>query len=196
MTLMEIKCAKCGEKFKVPVGPEARAVTCPGCGAQAGVPREAPSDRGPDAVQLTCPDCGKAFSVPASRRSDVVDCPSCGSWVQAAGQRRRGILYHQVPMPFQFTPSVRRWLRFLAGLTLIGGLLSAVLIGITYGTTVIKPEGQTISHRVINLAGVFGALAMALGTVVATVALMALYWILQNVDAMHYHLVRRDREQE
>jgi len=195
MTLMEIKCAKCGEKFKVPVGPEARAVTCPACGARVGVPREAPSDRGPDAVQLTCPDCGKAFSVPASRRSDVVDCPSCGSWVQAAGQRRGGILYHRVPMPFQFTPSVRRWLRFLAGLTLIGGLLSAVLIGILYGTKEIPVQTGT-PPRVINLPGVLGALATALGTIVATVALMALYWILQNVDAIHYHLVRRDREQE
>ena len=195
MTLVELKCTKCGERFKVPVGPEARTVTCPGCGARVSVPREEPPGAGPGMIEVTCPDCRKSFSALAGKGNDIVDCPSCGSWVRTA-PRRGGILYRPVPMPFQFTPSVRRWLRFLAGLMLIMGLLGALYIAVTYGTTVIKPEGQTLSHRVINLPGVLGAVALALGTVVATVALMALYWILQNVDAMHYHMARREKEQE
>jgi len=204
------KCKQCGKTVRIPEGRRVPSVVrCPACNAHLEVPLQStvgePSERKPEVprqpaggqpterkLEVLCRDCNKVFKVPASERGQVVSCPSCGSWVKA-GEARPSILYHEVPMPFQFSTSIRRWLRFLAGFTLLGGLVVAVCVGAFYGTTVHEAADGSL-YRGINPAGVLVAFGVAVGAILGSVVLMALYWILQNVTAIHYATTQRDRE--
>jgi len=193
------KCRACGRTVRVPERTRASKVQCPSCGAMLEVPGSSQvqgQGQGSSGrrIQVVCEDCSKSFSVPASERGQVVSCPSCGSWVRA-GASRRSILYHEVPLPFRFSSSVRRWLRFLAGFTLIGGLVAAACILVFYGTTSSPAADGQVRH-VINPAGVLAAFGAAIAAVLGTVVLMALYWILQNVTAIHYATTHRSGEED
>lgn len=189
MAPTELKCTECGGTVAVPEGSTARVIKCPECGTDLDVPGAAP-DEGDEVAQVdvACWGCGRVFKIPADKGQDVVSCPSCGSWIKA-GQPQRSLLYHQVPMPFQFPTSILRFLRFLAGLSLIGGFAAAVWIAISYATKVSEATGE----RVIDPSGIVATFAALVAAFVGTVVLMALYWILKNVTAIHYNTSRQRR---
>ena len=83
-------------------------------------------------------------------------------------------------MPFQFSSSILRWLKFFAGFNLVCGLAAAVWLGI--GHTTVEEQGE----RVINPWGVLATFAALAEAILGTLILMALYWILRNVIAIHY----------
>ena len=188
MTSRELKCASCGKLVTIPEGNEAGAVKCQECGASLRVQRTPAAGSGASEQQeLACRDCGKVFSIPAHLKEGVISCPSCGSWIRTR-RADRSVLYHEVPMPLQSPSSILRWLRFLADFSFVFGLAAAVWIGLFYGTELRSVEG--VSRRVINAAGVLAAFGALVGAFLATAVLMALYWILQNVTAIHHNTSR------
>jgi len=156
------------------------------CGGQVLVPEmERPAESAPGRMELTCKDCGKSFAAPAAKRGAVVNCPSCGSWVKT-GQGQRSFLYRNMPIPFQLSSSILGWLRFFAGANLLCGLAAAVWIGV-FHVTRWEEIGEGVRERVVNPLAVLGMFAAIVEAVVGTLVLMALYWILRNVIAIHYN---------
>ena len=185
MSPIPVKCAGCGRTLQAPEIKSGKEVICPSCGGAVAVPLigPQPSNVSRPLLDITCKDCGKVFSVPGWEKGQVVECPSCASWVRV-GEKSASILQRSVPMPFQVSSSILRWLRFLAGFNLLASLAVVIWIVVYYGTKVVE-GGDHMSRRVINPEGVLLAFVAAAWALVGTVILMALYWILQNVTSIY-----------
>ena len=117
-------------------------------------------------------------------------------------------------MPFQFSSSILRWLRFFAGFCLIVGLALAVWTAIFQSTRMVEKVeavrgGMTrpgspvaaetvekVEVRVLNPSGIILTFVAVVGAVLSALILMALYWILQNVTAIHYNVTSRGKPPE
>lgn len=181
---LELSCRDCGRVFNVPLDERGEVVSCPSCGSWIKAGRKHRS--------ILTQDIPLPFQLSSSVLRGLRFFAGFNLIIGLAAAVWVGISYGTRPAE-ELAQS--QWTG--ASITIKQkqdetGRPTGDLVGIVAPAE--RPSPTADGDRVINPIGVAAAFALAVAAILGTVILMALYWILQNVQALHYSATRQAPE--